>query len=309
MRRRSPGARSVLGRSIRLDDQSYTVVGVMPPQFKFWAAELWVPIGLNFDATFHESRVVRNGVFGVGRLRPGISLEQARAEMNLIAERLEQTYPESNEGIRVEIMTLAEFATGEIRPALLMLLGAVGFVLLIACANVANLLLVRAASREKEIALRSSLGAHRARLLRQMLTESLLLSALGAMAGVVIAHWSIRGMLAVVPVYAIPIEAEIGLDLRVLTFTAVLAIATAVLFGLAPAWQATRSDVRAGLRDGVRGATAGSSGQRLGSLLIVSEVALSLALLVGAGLLLNSFRHLQAVDTRASAARTCSSSM
>jgi putative ABC transport system permease protein len=285
----------VLGRTVRLDDQSYTIVGVMPRGFQLWAADLWVPIGLDFDGEFKESRVVNNGLFGLGRLRPGATLEQAKAEMAVIAARLAQDHPESNQGVGVGIVRLKDSVTSGIRPALLTLLAAVGFVLLIACANVANLLLARAAGREKELAIRTVLGAGRVRLVRQMLLEGLPLAALGGAAGVGLAQLALRGLLAVIPPDAIPAEAEIRLDARVLAFTLAACLLTTVLFGLLPALQASRAEVGEGLREGARGSS-GGRGLRLRSALIVGEVALSLALLVGAGLLIKSFWQLRSVD-------------
>jgi putative ABC transport system permease protein len=290
------GQPDIVGQAIRLDDQSYTVVGVMPPEFQFWAAELYLPIGLNFDGEFHMSRVVRNELCAVARLAPGVSRERAQAEMQLIAERLQQQYPETNAGAGVYVTTLAESVSSGIRPALFVLLGAVGFVLLIACANVANLLLSRAASREKELAIRSALGAGGGRLLRQLLTESVPLALAGAGAGVLLAHWAIRGLLALIPSDAIPIEARIAIDARVLLFTMGVALLTAVISATLPALHAARLDVSGGLRGGVRGASSGPGGQRVRGSLVVGEVALSLALLVGAGLLLSSFQRLQQVD-------------
>jgi putative ABC transport system permease protein len=292
---RFAGVPRVLGQTLRLDDQVYTVVGVMPRGFKLWAADLWVPIGLGFDGDFKDSRVVNNGLFGLARLRPGVTLERAKSGMAVIAARLAETYPEANKGTGVGILTLKESVTRGIRPALVVLFAAVGFVLLIACANVANLLLARAATRERELAIRTALGAGRRRLVRQMLLEGLPLALIGGAAGVLLAHFGLRGLLAVIPPDAIPAEANIRLDGRVLLFTMAACLLTTVLFGLLPAVQASRANVGDGLREGTRGSS-GGRGLRLRSALIVGEVALSLALLVGAGLLLKSFWQLRSVE-------------
>jgi putative ABC transport system permease protein len=290
------GEARAVGEAVRLDDQSYTIVGVMPPTFKLWAADVWLPYGLDFEGEFKDNRLINNGLFGLGRLKPGVSLEEARAAMTLVAKRLEQQYPDSNKGTGVRMIPLAESVTRGIRPALLVLLAAVGCVLLIACANVANLMLARAAVREKELAVRTALGAGRGRLARQMLVESVPLALLGGLGGVTLAWWALEGLLAIIPPDAIPAEAVVRLDLRVLAFTLVISLGTTLFFGLLPALHAARADARDGLKDGVRGSSGGRGRQRLRGALIVGEVALSLALLVGAGLLMKSFARLRAVD-------------
>jgi putative ABC transport system permease protein len=287
---------SILGRTLLLDDQSYTVVGVMPPRFELWAADLWVPYGLNFEGQFKDSRLVNKGLFGLARLKPGVSMAAARAAMSLIAKRAAEAHPDTNKGIGVSVTRLKDGAAEGLRPALFVLLASVGFVLLIACANVANLLLARAATRERELSVRAALGAGRGRLLVQMLTEALPLALLGGLLGALLAWWGLKGLLLVIPPDAIPAESDVRLDVRVLAFTGAVSILTALLFGLLPALQASRRDVMEGLKEGARGASGGRGRQRLRGGLIVAEVALSLVLLVGAGLLMKSFSRMRSAD-------------
>jgi putative ABC transport system permease protein len=283
----------VVGKQLTLNNQSYTVVGVTPPDFHFGAeADVTVPIGL--QAERFRARGADPGADVVARLKPNVSQQQAETGLNLIAARLEQQYPESNKNRRVRVTPLHESFVGDVRQPLLILLGAVGLVLLIACANVANLLLVRASARQKEMAVRVALGASRATIIRQLLTESLLLAALGAVLGILLAFWGTSLIAAQLP-DGIPRLDEARVDARVLGFTLAVSLLTGLLFGLAPALQASRPNLTEGLKEGDRG----SSGrrQRLRSVLVVGEVALTLMLLVGAGLLIQSFRRLLAVDT------------
>jgi putative ABC transport system permease protein len=283
----------VVGKQLTLNLQSYTVVGVTPPDFQFGAeADVTVPIGL--QAERFRARGADPGADVVARLKPNVSVQQAETGLNLIAARLEQQYPESNKNRRVRVTPLHERFVGDVRQPLLILLGAVGLVLLIACANVANLLLVRASARQKEMAVRVALGASRGAIIRQLLTESLLLAALGAVLGSLLAFWGTSLIAAQLP-DGIPRLDEARVDARVLGFTLAVSLLTGLLFGLAPALQASRPNLTEGLKEGDRG----SSGrrQRLRSVLVVGEVALTLTLLVGAGLLIQSFRRLLAVDT------------
>jgi putative ABC transport system permease protein len=282
----------VIGQQLTLNNQSFTVVGITPPDFQYgMEADVSVPISL--QAERFRGRGSDPGTRVVARLKPNVSQQQAEADLNVIAARLEQQYPESNKGRRALVTPLHESVVGNVRQPLLILLGAVGLVLLIACANVANLLLVRAAARQKEMAVRMALGASRATLVRQLLTESVLLAALGATLGILLAFWGTSLIASQLP-DGIPRLQEASVDASVLVFTLLVSLLTGLLFGLAPALQASRPNLTEGLKEGERG----SSGRRqwLRSTLVVGEVALTLTLLVGAGLLIQSFWRLLAVD-------------
>jgi putative ABC transport system permease protein len=290
--RRFGGDPSVLGRTITLGGLPTTIVGVMPPEFYFPGreAEFWRPIALN------PANASRGGHYlgAIARLKPGTSNQQATAEMRGIAERLAEQYPRNSRGESAETIVLHELIVGPVRPILLTLLGAVGVLILIACANVANLLLVRASGREKEIAIRSAMGAGRGRIVTQMLAESLVLALAGGALGLLLA-W-----LAITPIQALgqgrmPRVADISLDGTVLAFALLVSVATGIIFGMAPAWQASRGGPGAALKEGGR-SSAASAGRRVRSGLLVAEVALSLVLLVGAALLLRSFARLTGID-------------
>ena len=300
--RRFGGEPSAIGRSVTLNGASYRIIGVMPAGFHFppfWAekAELWIPFVIPPErATDRGSRSLR--IFA--RLRDGVSLQQAQAEMTTIASRLQRAYPEFygvDSGARV--LSLAEVTVGKVRPALIVLLSAVTFLLLIACANVANLLLARASGRQKEIALRLALGAARWRLVRQLLAESLTLSAIGGALGLLLAWAAVHALAASIPEashFTLPRYQELGIGVVVILFTFAVCAATGVLFGLAPALQFSRLDLQATLKEGGHGASR-QSRTPLRSLLVVGEVAVSLMLLAGAGLMVRSMARLAAVDS------------
>jgi predicted permease len=292
--RRFGGDPSVVGRTVALDGAAYAVVGVMPRGFEFppfWAtgAELWGPLPLGDRATSRQARSLR--VFG--RLRDDSSVEKARAEIQTITARLEQAYPASNRDVVVR--GLDDTVVGGVRHALLILLGAVGFVLLIACANVAHMLLARGAARRREIALRVALGASRARVVRQLLTESVLLASAGGLLGLGLAAWMIRTIVALSR-DSIPRLDTAGVDPRVLAATLAVSFLTGIAFGLVPALQASRLDLGRSLKEGERGSSSGAGRHRLRRLLMGSEMALALVLLVGAGLMIRTFVALRAVD-------------
>ncbi len=299
---------NLVGQPILLNGASFIVTGIAPASFQSPNPEdnpqVWVPLSLDGgdrlrvpSSVSPASLTNRRGRFliGIARLKPGVTPRQAQADLDTIASRLEQQYKDTNAGIGTSVVSLREHIIGKIESALVVLLAAVGFVLLIACANVANLLLARAAARQKEIAIRTALGAGRLRLIRQLLTESVLLSLVGGALGLVLAYGEIRLLLGLNPAN-IPRLSEIGIDGRVLGFTFLIAILTGIIFGLAPAVQASKTDLNEALKEGARGSTGGINRQRVRSLLVVSEVALTVLLLIGAGLMLKSFYSLQRVN-------------
>jgi putative ABC transport system permease protein len=284
----------IIGKPIDLNGESFTVVGVMPREFQFPTRtdQLWIPIA--FDAKEAGQRG-NHYLEIIARMKPGLTLQQVQAEMTTIAGRLEQQYPETNASIGAVVTPLHEQIVGDIKPALLVLLGAVAFVLLIACANVANLLLARAAVRQKEIVLRLALGASRSRLIRQFLTESVLLSAFGGGVGLLLSLSGVDVLKRFIPPNISQVQAN-PIDAKVLIFTALVSLVTGLVFGLAPATQATNFNLNDTLKESGRDSAAGTHGNRIRGLLVISEVAVSFVLLVGAGLLINSFMRLRSVD-------------
>ncbi|HET7622584.1 MAG TPA: ABC transporter permease [Gemmatimonadaceae bacterium] len=286
-----PGA---VGQSISLDDAQYTVVGVAEPSVRFPEhPDVWVPYVFQPYEIDPQSRG-SHSLYAIARVKPGISVASAGVELSGIAKNLEAKFPDSNTGFGAAVIPLRDRIVGDVRPALVAMLGAVGLVLLIACANVANLLLVRAAARESEMAVRTALGAGRGRIVRQLVTESVLLAAAGAALGVVLASWAVSAVVAFGP-RGLPRLDEISIDGRVLIFAAGVALLTGVLFGLAPAVQAARANTGESLRDGPRGSSRGGA-QRTRDALVVVEMALAVVLLIGAGLLMRSFIRLVNVD-------------
>ena len=286
------GAGDIVGRKITLNGKPVNVVGIMPAGFTYPNdSEMWTPLPLEPAKERRDNRYVS----AVTRLKPGVSLTQAQTEVDTINQRLAQSYVETNSGWGVRLIELRESLVGELRTSLLILLGAVAFVLLIACANVANLLLARAAYRQKEIALRTALGASRLRVVRQLLTESVLLSVVSGVLGLALSFWLIKLLLAITPPNT-PRLSEISIDLRVFAFTFAVTILAGILFGLFPALQTSRPNLNETLKDsGQRGSETGGR-NRVGSFLIVSEIALSFILLAGAGLLIKSFLHLREIN-------------
>ena len=281
----------VIGQAVSLNGESYTVIGVMPGSFQFPTRrdQLWVPLA--FDAKEAASRG-NHFLEVIARMKPGVTLQQAQAEMSTIAARLAQQYPEENLRVGSVVTALQEQVVGDIKPALLVLLGAVGFVLLIACANVANLLLARAAARQKEIALRLALGAGRSRLTRQFLTESVLLAVIGGAVGLLLSIAGLRVLKTFIPDTISQAQA-VSIDAKVLVFTGLVALVTGIIFGLAPAMQVSHLDINDTLKEGGRDAAGGTRGNRIRALLVIGEIAVSFVLLMGAGLLINSFMHLR----------------
>ncbi|HMF96066.1 MAG TPA: ABC transporter permease [Vicinamibacterales bacterium] len=285
---------SVVGRSIVLNGETHAIVGVMPAAMRFPSrvTDVWLPLGL-FVPTFPTDRGAHPGLFAVAKLKPGVSVERAVADMDTIARRLERQNPLSNTDHTVSVVPYYEQIVQNIRPALLTLMGAVAFVLLIGCANLANLMLAKAEARQRELAIREALGATRWRVFQQLLTESVLMAVGGGALGALLAWWGVKGFVASRPA-TVPRVDLIAVDLRVLGFALAVSIATGIVFGLAPALRASSLDLLTSLKDATRASR--GAGRRLRSALVVAEVALALVLLTGAGLTMRSFAALTAID-------------
>ncbi len=295
--RKFGGDPAVAGRSLTLDDRSFTIIGVVPADFvldtrSFSSADVYVPVGQwgNPALTYRGA-----GLFfhGFGRMKPGVSIDQARADLGSVTGALAKEYPDTNKGTGATLLSLTQDVVGDVRPILLILLSAVAFVLLIACVNVGNLLLARSSVRSREIAIRATLGAGSGRLIRQLLTESLLLALAGGALGLLIAQWGTRAAIHLLPA-TLPRAGSVTVDTRVLLFTAVISIVAGVVFGLAPAFEVARADLQRSLKDG--GRTSTGSKQRLQSVFVVVEMAMGLVLLAGAGLMIRSVAALWNVN-------------
>lgn len=288
--RRFGAGANIVGQTVQLNGAPTTVVGIMPNDYRP-NIELWLPLAISYAGADRDLKEL----VVVGRLAPGVSRQQAQVEMTTIAGRLAEQYPEFNTGWGVSLLPMHDAIVQNVRPALLILFGAVGFVLLIACSNVANLLLARAAAREREIAIRLAMGAGRLRLMRQILTESVLVSVIGGGLGVLIAMWGTQALISLNP-QGIPRANEIGVDPKVLVFALVASVVSGILFGVVPAVQTSRQNLNDVLKEAGKSLMGNARGRRVRSALVVVEVALALVLMTGAGLLIKGFSKLQSVD-------------
>lgn len=293
-KRKFGSATVVLGKSILLNGASYTIIGVAPPNFTFYGhdRDVYTPIGQWTDSSFRDRRIDVSA-HAIGRLRDGVAISRARADMDAIARNLTAEYPEADKEVGITLVSMKEDIVGNVRPYLVVLLAAVGFLLLISCANVANLLLARSIGRSREFAIRAALGASQARVIRQLLTESLLLAGLGGALGLLFAYWGTHIVLNSLP-SAVPRASEVSMDSRVLIFTLGVSLFAGVFFGLAPALKTARVDLQEVLKESGRGAS--GVRHRLQGVFVVAEVAMALVLLVGAGLMIRTLASLWRVD-------------
>src|SRR5271167_192300 len=288
----------IVGKAMTLDGRGYTIIGVIPASFHFALGsfgtrpELFVPVG-QWKNNLLNSRSAGLGFHGIGRLKPNVTIEQATADMKAVTSNLAAAFPDADTGISAALIPLKQWMVGSVRPLLLVLLASVGFVLLIACVNVANLLLARSTGRSREFAIRAALGASQRRVLRQMLTESVVLALTGGALGLLLAAWGTRAALGVLPT-ALPRAEEIGLDTRVLLFTLAISLLAGILFGLAPALKMSPSNLQESLKEGIRGLS--GTRHRAQGVFIVAEMAMALVLLAGAGLMIRSLTRLWNVD-------------
>ena len=295
--RKLNSGRDVLGKALTLDGKNYTIVGVIPASFhlllpSFRDSDVYVPI-VHWNNSLLFSRGAGLGIHGIGRLKPGVTIEQAQSDMDAVTRGLAAAYPDADKGIGAKLVPLKQEMVGNVRPFLLVLLAAVGFVLLIACVNVANLLLARSTGRSREFAIRAALGASQVRIVRQLLTESVLLAILGGGLGLLLAAWGTQAALGVLPT-TLPRAEEIRLDTHVLLFTLAASLFAGILFGLAPALKVSRNDLQKTLKEGGRGVSGGH--HRVQAAFVVVEVALALVLLIAAGLMIRSLTRLWSVD-------------
>jgi len=302
--RRFNGANDVIGKEVLINNHQFQVIGVAPQGFKgtefVYTPEIWLTASMiewaEPGATWIDQRNTKN-FFGVGRLKSGVSAKQAEASLNLLAQQLAKEYPDTNEGQTITI-TPPGFILPDLRGAVVnfswVLMGAVGLVLLVTCTNLAGLMLARATDRRREIAIRIAMGANRVRLMRQLLTESILLSFVGGVVGVFLAIWIIDMLLAFKPPIDFPLALDVSVDWRVLVFSLAVSIAAGAIFGLAPALQATRSDVSRALKD--TAAQGGAARGRLRSVLVVAQIAISLVVLIAAGLVVRTLQQLQTMN-------------
>jgi putative ABC transport system permease protein len=300
--RRFNGESEAIGKSVVLDGEAYTIIGVLPATFNFPPivgnpTDVWTPIGLMTKHEWFMRRYNHSGIGGIGKLKEGVTLSHARDDLKRVAAQLEETYPDTNAGCSVVSSSFHERITGDIRPALLVLMCAVVFVLLIVCVNIANLLLVRSTDRIQEFSIRSALGAGRLRIIRQLLCENLMLVILGGALGIITAKWGYNVLCSQLPdSIRRNTETLFHIDVSLALFTLVVTFGSGLIFGLFPAWRSSRVNISTTMKDGGRASTGGIGHSRLRDILVVSEIALALVLLVGAGLMLRSFIHYMEAD-------------